>query len=109
MGQSSWPNAERSKVDKQQKIAELETKIERLQQEQSYLQQWDSFINPLESFTVAEKVRIFDELYVQARQHLQGYVEDLQEPKDGDCYIYEAVLSKMLGEEVWDIIGAIGT
>jgi hypothetical protein len=74
-----------------------------------YLEQWDTLITPLNKFTTRDKILVFDKLYAQSRKYLREYVENRREPIDGDRRIYEATLYEMLGDEIWNIIRAIGT
>jgi len=94
-------------TDKTRKIDALKHQIAQLQEEARMIERWGDSVRTLDSFTTNEKIRIFEELYEQAREYLRAYVEDGREPKDGDHYLYEAVLSKMLGENVWGIINSI--
>lgn len=94
-------------MDKQARINALQAKIAVLEQEKEQIEQWGETLCSLESFTPAEKIEVFDRLYWQSREYLQEFVEKGREPKDGEGYLYEAVLEEMLGPGVWKIVNAI--
>jgi glucuronate isomerase len=91
-------------MDKQARIAVLQAEIDSLQQKKEQVEQWEESVCLLDSFTPDEKIKVFDELYQQAWEYLQSFAETGCRPKDGAHYLYEAVLSKMLGNNVWSII-----
>ena len=94
-------------TDKTRKIEALKYQIARLQEEARMIERWGDSVRTLDSFTAEEKIKVFDELYEQARKYLRDYVETGWKPKDGDHYLYEAVMDKMLGENIWKIIHSI--
>jgi hypothetical protein len=94
-------------ADKTRRIEALKHQIAKLQEEARMIESWGDSVRALDSFTTEEKAKIFDELYKQAREYLQSCVEDGWRPKDGDYYLYEAVMRKMLGKNVWGIINSI--
>lgn len=94
-------------MDKQKRISALQAKVDLLRQEIEQVEQGLESVRPLDSFAPDEKIKVFDELYQQARRYLFSYIETGYPPKDGDHYLYEAVLSEMLGDDVWDIIHAL--
>lgn len=90
-----------------QGIEELKYQIEILQRKARVIEEWNNSVCTLDSFTAEEKIKIFNELYEQARKYLRSCVEDGCPPKDGEHYLYEAVMGKMLGENVWGIISSM--
>ena len=94
-------------MDKQVRISALQAKIDLLRREIERVEQGLRSVRYLDSFAPDEKIKVFDELYQQARKYLFSYVETGYAPKDGEHYLYEAVLSKMLGKDVWSIINAL--
>lgn len=91
-------------MDKRVGITALQAKIDSLRLRIEQIEQGLGSVRSLDSFAPDEKAEVFDELYQQARKYLFSYVETGYPPKDGADYLYEAVLSKMLGEDVWAII-----
>lgn len=94
-------------MNKQQKIEQLKRQMEKLESEIENLDNWQTKVRALDSFTPEEKVKVFDSLHKQAWEYLDELVREEFYPKDGDHYIYEAVLSKMLGPKVWEIIRSV--
>lgn len=94
-------------MDRQKRINALQVQIDLLKLKKEQIERWGESIRSLDSFTPAEKIKVFDRLYQQAREYLQLFVEKGYESKDGDHYLYEAVLEAMLGPNVWEIINAI--
>ena len=94
-------------MDKQARISVLQAKIDLLQQRMEQIERWLESVRSLDSFTPDEKIKVFDELYQQARKYLFSYVETGYAPKDGKSYLFEAVLKRMLGKDVWDIVRAL--
>jgi hypothetical protein len=94
-------------MNKQQKIEQLEHQIEKLKAEIGNLDNWQAKVYPLDSFSPGEKIEIFDKLYKQAWEYLDELVREEFYPKDGDHYIYEAVMTEMLGPLVWEIIRSV--
>lgn len=92
----------------QDRIEELERQIEKLKAKQETAKSWGVLVRTLDSFTTEDKVKVFDALYKQAHEYLTNYAKDGYAPKDGDAYLYEAVLTKMLGPRVWEVIRSLG-
>lgn len=91
----------------QDRIKELERQIEVLKAKQETARSWGTMVRKLDSFTTEDKVKAFDELYHQAYEYLADYARNAFGPSDGDTYLYEAVLTKTLGERVWEVIRSI--
>jgi len=94
-------------MNKQKKIKQLKRQIEKLETEIGNLDHWQTKVRALDSFTPEEKIDVFDSLHNQAWEYLDELVREEFYPKDGEHYIYEMVLTKMLGPKVWEIIRSV--
>ena len=92
---------------KEERIGMIKDEIERLENELSITTNWMDRIKGKRRFADEDKIRIFDEFHDEAVDYLKTYAETGYEPKDGDLYIYESVMTKCLGSGVFDIINAI--
>jgi hypothetical protein len=87
-----------------ERINELRAEIARLERKQIVAENWLDYVRSLEEISDAEKVEAFDELYTQAWDYVRLWVKKGHKPKDGDHYLYEAVIDKTLNKDIWFLI-----
>lgn len=85
----------------------LEKRIKTLEARLVTIKTWASKIRQLEDFSMQEKADVFDKLYNQTWTYLKETLEADWYPKDGEYYIYEAVMELTLGKQVWDILNTV--
>ena len=76
-------------MSKEQRLAELKQQVQDLEAEIEQLDGWATKVRSLDSFTVDEKVELFDRLYEQAWAYLKEVMETGFRPKDGKYYLFE--------------------
>ena len=85
-------------------VKKWKKEIEELQAKIEIAQGLRFEVRSVDSFSDKEKVKVFDALHKEAYEHVQFVVENGRSPKDGDHWMYEAVMERCLGRVVWDII-----
>ena len=63
-----------------------------------------SYKKPLNEISTIEKCQAFNELYEMCSTHFDYTVDNNDEPKDGDHYIFEKAFKVCLGDNIFDIM-----
>lgn len=84
-------------------IKTLKAKIEQLEEAKKTIEEWRKLVSSLDDFTVEQKIEAFDAFYTQAIVYMEEVASGHPEP---DRYwVYELVMTKCLGENVFKTIG----
>ena len=60
-------------------------------------------VKEFSSFSNADKIKIFDQLYHMCSRDICTTVIEGRTPKDAEHCVWEALMDLMLGENVWEI------
>jgi hypothetical protein len=88
-------------------VDKLKEKIKRLEELAVLRQEWEKHITPLIQITSKEKCDRFDELYWQARNIVSDLAESGYLDDDDPHYLYEAVMTKLLGKDIFSMINKL--
>lgn len=86
----------------QTKISEFQKQIQDIENKRQTTQNWEKDITSLSSFSSEDKIRIFDDLYDYVFQNMQTLTQG-ERLKDEYTYVFEKVMTSLLGNTVWEI------
>lgn len=87
------------------RIAELEAKIEGLKEAKEVAEKWRAQVLSPQALTTQEKVEAFDAFHALAISYMEE--EAAGNPESDKYWIFESVMTKCLGPNVWAIINVM--